>query len=223
MELFCSRLQSSPCNLQERIALAQGQIVAAMQCQDPQLRESEMRKALQKMQQLSMQSEDDIEPQPTEAQDHAHEDYDQEPDNPDCEQDTSTGNFVDVEPLIHAVQNAADDNISKDDLLLLLQQNGAAFTLQAPGPFLDEPGAQVMLTSTTISLLRAIIDTGASIDCAPPDCNKSLSKSTFTLPPPINIAMGKGRMEIHKGGLILRIFATSRVARLASTPRKTPM
>ena len=39
-------------SLQERIELAQGQIVAAMQCQDPQLEDSEMRKALQQMQQL---------------------------------------------------------------------------------------------------------------------------------------------------------------------------
>ena len=53
---------------QEEIALAQGQIVAAMQYQDPNLKESEMRKALPKMQQLTMQA-DDIEPQPTEDQD----------------------------------------------------------------------------------------------------------------------------------------------------------
>ena len=195
-------------DLQERIALAQGQIVAAMQCQDSNLKDSELRKALQQMQQLTMQS-DDIEPQPAEAQDHAHEEqYDQEPDNSDCEQDTNTGNFVDVEALIHAVQNADDDNIPKGDLLSLLQQNGASFTLQTTGSFLDEPTAQVMFTKLVIALAlkRTIIDTGASIDCAPQDCGKFLHKGTFNIKPPIEIAMGKGKLEVTKGGLILRIF-----------------
>ena len=162
-----------------------------------------MRKALQQMQQLTMQS-GDIEPQPTEDQDCDQEDhYGQEPDSPDCDQDNNTGSFVDVEAPIHAVQNAADDRISKDDLLSLQQQNGATYTLQTLGSTLDEPGAQVMYNGTAVSLPKAIVDTGASIDCAPSDCDKLFLNSTFSLAPPINIAMGKGRMEIHNGGLIL--------------------
>lgn len=194
-------------DLQVRIASAQEKLVAAMQCQDPQLKDSEIRKALQQMQQLSMQS-DDIEPEPPESQDHTHEDnLAQETDHSDCEQDPDTSSFVDVEALIHAVQNAPEDDITKDDLLSLLQQHGASsFTLQTFGSFLDDPRTQAMLNSTIISLLRTIIDTGASIDCAAPSCKKFLRGSTFLLSPPINIAMGKGKMEIRKGGLILRIF-----------------